>query len=60
MRPIAFILCPNILWASLAYSVTVGGFTAVGVIVPQICSAPPYNITSGAQGLFGLLGALEY
>ncbi|KAH7304638.1 hypothetical protein BKA65DRAFT_579079 [Rhexocercosporidium sp. MPI-PUGE-AT-0058] len=54
VRPMAFLQAPTVLWASLAYSVTVGGFTAVGVLVPQLFSSPPYNFSSGAQGLFGL------
>jgi hypothetical protein len=57
-RPMAFLLSPTILWTTITYAVTVGGFTTVGVIVPQIFSAPPYNFSSGSQGLFSLSGLI--
>ena len=54
VRPFQFFLSPTVLWASLAYSVTAGAFTAIGVCVPQLTQGPPYNFNTGAQGLFGL------
>lgn len=54
VRPFYFILSPTVLWSTLTYGVAAGGFTSIGVCIPQLLGAPPYNLNSGAQGLFSL------
>ncbi|KAF5635013.1 major facilitator superfamily transporter [Fusarium tjaetaba] len=54
VRPFSFVLAPTVLWASVAYGVAAGGFTSIGVCIPQLLGAPPYNYNSATQGLFSL------
>ncbi|KAF5688785.1 major facilitator superfamily transporter, partial [Fusarium circinatum] len=54
VRPFSFILAPTVLWASVAYGVAAGGFTSIGVCIPQLLGAPPYNYNSATQGPFSL------
>lgn len=58
IRPFQFFISIPVTWSSITYAVAAGGFTALGVCIPQLTAGPPYNFGPGAQGLFGMSGLL--
>ncbi|KAJ4183082.1 hypothetical protein NW755_009930 [Fusarium falciforme] len=54
IRPLHFSLAPTVVWSTLTYGAAAGAFTALGVCIPQLLGAPPYNFKPGAQGLVSL------
>ncbi|KAL2202392.1 MFS general substrate transporter [Sarocladium strictum] len=54
IRPGQFFMAPTVLWSTITYAIGASAFTIVGVCIPQLLGAPPYNFAAGAQGLFAI------
>ncbi|KAJ5999367.1 hypothetical protein N7451_007177 [Penicillium sp. IBT 35674x] len=50
-RPFILMAYPTVLWSSLVYGMSLSWNVILGVMIAQLFSPPPYNFTSGSQGL---------
>ncbi|KAJ5910461.1 hypothetical protein N7504_005104 [Penicillium tannophilum] len=50
-RPFILIAYPTVLWSSLVYGMSLSWNVILGIMIAQLFSPPPYNFTSGSQGL---------
>ncbi|KAL2838109.1 major facilitator superfamily domain-containing protein [Aspergillus pseudoustus] len=60
-RPFVLLAYPTVLWASLVYGMSLSWNVILGSLVAQLFGPPPYNFSSGSQGLIfisPLLGSL--
>jgi MFS family permease len=51
LRPFVLMTYPTVLWSSLVYGSSLGWNVILGICVAQLFAPPPYNFTSGDQGL---------
>ena len=54
LRPFVLMSYPTVLWSSTIYGLSLGWNVILGVSVAQLFAPPPYNFTSGDQGLIFL------
>jgi MFS family permease len=54
LRPFILMTYPTVLWSSLIYGLSLGWNVILGICVAQLFAPPPYNFTSGEQGLIFL------
>lgn len=53
-RPFILMTYPTVLWSSTIYGLSLGWNVILGICVAQLFAPPPYNFTSGDQGLIFL------
>ncbi|OQV09744.1 hypothetical protein CLAIMM_13833 [Cladophialophora immunda] len=54
LRPFPLIAYPAVLWATLAYAVALATSVMSSVVNPAVLQAPPYNFSSGTNGLINI------
>ena len=54
LRPFVLMTYPTVLWSSIVYGLSIGWNVILGICVAQLFAPPPYNFTSGDQGLIFL------
>ena len=54
LRPFILMTYPTVLWSSIIYGLSLGWNVILGICVAQLFAPPPYNFTSGDQGLIFL------